>query len=462
MALSNDWRQRVSMFCAMYFAQGVPWGFMVTALISYLTQRGLGVEDTGWLTGIVLLPWTFKLVWAPLIDSVTIRSMGRRRPWIIGAEFMMAASLLWILWVGDFTAQLGGSPTDAKLTPRFVVLLGCMFFVHNCFASLQDVCTDALAIDVLPASEHGRVNGLMWGSKLAGKAFGTIVMAMVMSTADEIHPGWGIPAALIVQFVVLIGIMMFPLFMLERPGEKRFPWSKGQAQGEEHVTSFRNPFSLLKDVCLGFSLLTTFAFFVFGLCHVLGWGIVEVLTKPLYTQQLGWTFEKFSYISGIAVVSELTGALFGGHFADRWGRRKVIIVGFGAYGLMHFVFASFPNLWTQSWFAGGYLILSPGALAVGSVGFLSMAMKISWTKAAATMFTIYMTLSNVGHVVGNFLVGRLRDESGLSLSYEATFAVAGIITIAPLFLLTVVNPATVDSKRIYLTETNPDVMESEA
>lgn len=447
MALSNDWRQRIVMFCAMYFAQGLPWGFMVTALISYLTQRGLGVEDTGWLTGIVLLPWTFKIVWAPMIDTVTIRSMGRRRPWLIGAEFMMAVSLLWILWVGDFSSQLGHATAETKLSTRFVYLLGCMFFVHNCFASLQDVCTDALAIDVLPPSEQGRVNGLMWGSKLVGKAFGTIVMAMVMAAGDRFHPGWGIPAALIVQFVVLIGIMMFPLFMLERPGEKRFPWSAGQAQGQDHLTSVRNPLLLLKDVYRGFFLLATFAFFVFGLFHVLGWGIVEVLTKPLYTQQLGWTFEEFSYVSGIAVFTELAGALLGGHVADRWGRRKVMIMGFGTYGLLHLVFASFPDLWTQSWFSAGYLILNPGALAVGSVGFLSMAMKISWTKAAATMFTVYMTLSNVGHVAGNFLVGWLKDENGLALSYAATFSFAGIITIAPLFLLSMVNPVTVDVKK---------------
>jgi len=447
MALSNDWRQRIVMFCAMYFAQGLPWGFMVTALISYLTQRGLGVEDTGWLTGIVLLPWTFKIVWAPMIDTVTIRSMGRRRPWLIGAEFMMAVSLLWILWVGDFSSQLGHATAETKLSTRFVYLLGCMFFVHNCFASLQDVCTDALAIDVLPPSEQGRVNGLMWGSKLVGKAFGTIVMAMVMAAGDRFHPGWGIPAALIVQFVVLIGIMMFPLFMLERPGEKRFPWSAGQAQGQDHLTSVRNPLLLLKDVYRGFFLLATFAFFVFGLFHVLGWGIVEVLTKPLYTQQLGWTFEEFSYVSGIAVFTELAGALLGGHVADRWGRRKVMIMGFGTYGLLHLVFASFPDLWTQSWFSAGYLILNPGALAVGSVGFLSMAMKISWTKAAATMFTVYMTLSNVGHVAGNFLVGWLKDENGLALSYAATFSFAGIITIAPLFLLSMVNPVTVAVKK---------------
>ena len=433
------------MLCSMYFAQGVPWGFMVTALISYLTERGLGDADAGWLTGIVLLPWTFKLVWAPVIDTLTIRSMGRRRPWIIGAELMMAISLLGILWLGDFSEQLGGATSDAPVAPRFVYLLGCMFFVHNCFASLQDVCTDALAVDVLPPSEQGRMNGLMWGSKLLGKALGTVVMAMVMAMGDAYHPGWGIPAAVLVQFVLLIAIMMVPLFMLERPGEKRFPWSEGQAHDTGNVSNVRNPLLLIHDVFRGFFLVTTFMFFVYGLFHVVGWGIVEVITKTLYTQQLGWTFQQFSYVTGIAVFTELAGALFGGYAADRWGRRKVMCVGFGAYGILHITFGCLPDLWSQSWFAAGYLILNPGALAIGAVGFLSMGMKISWTKAAATMFTVYMTLSNVGHVVGNLVVGWLRDD--LQLSHEGSFLVAGMVTIAPLVLLAVVNPARVDAKR---------------
>ena len=73
---------------------------------------------------------------------------------------------------------------------------------------------------------------------------------------------------------------------------------------------------------------------------------------------------------------------------------------------------------------------------IGSVGFLSMAMSISWTKAAATMFTIYMTLSNLGHVAGNFAAGWLRED--LSLSYEVCFAIAGVVTLAPLALLPLV------------------------
>ena len=75
--------------------------------------------------------------------------MGRRRPWIIGAQFMMAVTLLGILWSGNLS-EPAGSTGQAAFSPEFIWWLGVMFFVHNCFASLQDVATDALAVDVLP------------------------------------------------------------------------------------------------------------------------------------------------------------------------------------------------------------------------------------------------------------------------------------------------------------------------
>ena len=39
-----------------------------------------------------------------------------------------------------------------------------------------------------------------------------------------------------------------------------------------------------------------------------------------------------------------------------------------------------------------------------SVSLLALFMNISWTRAAATQFTLYMTLSNVGFAIGAFAI----------------------------------------------------------
>lgn len=425
MALSNNRPQRIVVLCAMYVAQGLPWGFMVTAIVAYLTDTDKTITDTeiGALTAMTLLPWTFKLVWAPLIDSVTIRSMGRRRPWIIGAECMMAVSLVAMLSVGE-------------LNRENMVVLGWWFFIHNCFASLQDVATDALAIDVLATGEHGRVNGLMWGSKLFGKGVGAGISGWMLVE-------YGFAVAVWVQFAFLMGIMLFPLSSLERPGEKQFPWSRGQASAPDGlVGSFRNPLDVMADLIKGFSLRSTLFFGVFGVFAVVGWGIIEVATKPLYTQDLGWNSKDYSKVAGWGVSMELLGAIIGGWLADKIDRRWVMSVGFGLYGILALIFAANPDAWHIEAFAIGFLFLNPGVLALGSVGYNSMGMRVSWTKASATMFTIYMTMSNIGHVVGNYVYGILRDNC--QYSYQETFDIAGRAMLLPLFLLPLIKPRQID------------------
>ena len=39
MALSNNRTHRMITFCALYFAQGIPWGFMLLTLPSYLLDK---------------------------------------------------------------------------------------------------------------------------------------------------------------------------------------------------------------------------------------------------------------------------------------------------------------------------------------------------------------------------------------------------------------------------------------
>ena len=427
MTLIDSRKRRLVLLSALYVAQGIPWGFMTIALISYLAERGVGDAQAGGLAGLVLLPWTFKIVWGPLIDTVTIRSMGRRRPWIIGAEFLMAVSLLGLLTMGDLTGNLR--------------LLGWMFFIHNCFASLQDVSTDALALDIVPPNEQGRTNGLMWGSKMIGKGIGGAGLAIAIDA-------WGLTSAVFIQFAALLLIMLFPLLIVEKPGDCRFPWSLPvDSAGSRQTTdeNFRSFEKILVDLLRAFSLRTTAVFFIFGVIHVTAWGIVEVVTKTLYTQQLKWSFIEVSQVAGLAVFLEILGALTGGYLADRFGHRKIIAVGLGGYGVMAIVFAVFPGSWSTSWFTAGYLFLNPGILAFGTVGFIAMAMRLSWTKSAATMFTIYLTAANIGHVAGNWLVGPLRD--GMGFSYEQTFLFAGFIVILPLLLLLLVKSKDVDLAR---------------
>ena len=439
MALSNNSTHRKITFCALYFAQGIPWGFMLLTLPSYLLNNHgehFGDDEIGRLKSIILIPWSFKLIWAPIMDSFTIRSMGRRRSWIIGAELMMAVTLLGMIGLGDLSGQLS--------------MLLFMYFLHNCFASLQDVCTDAMAVDLLPPEEQGQLNGMMWGSKLVGKVGGAWALSYVIN--------WGgISACVWVQVALLAVVLIVPLVFLERPGERRLPWSVGSAQGD-NISNVRSPLTAIVETIRAISVPTLAVYVVFTLVVLLGSGINEVVVNTLYIKRLGWSDIGFTAASGYTLPFIITATFLGGMLADRFGRRLILCVGFGGFSVSAIVFAMCPQLWHEYSFTLSYVLAFETLTAIGSVGFLSMAMRISWSAAAATVFTVYMTLSNVSHVVGNWLAGPVRrvmteyaESSGLSgveadmMSYQLTIGLAGAITLPVLLLLLGVKTSEVDA-----------------
>ena len=82
MTLQENRFPRIFTLCALYVAQGIPWGFVAITLVAWLADRGLQSSDVAQITVLSTLPWSFKWIWGPVIDRYGFAPMGRRRPWI--------------------------------------------------------------------------------------------------------------------------------------------------------------------------------------------------------------------------------------------------------------------------------------------------------------------------------------------------------------------------------------------
>jgi len=110
----------VGLLAALYFVQGLPFGFQATVLPIYLRVNGVS------LTGIVLLgmlaaPWLLKALWAPLVDRYWWPRLGRRKSWILpmqlgyaglfGLGAALSLLLLALFWpVGAALGRDRGTP----------------------------------------------------------------------------------------------------------------------------------------------------------------------------------------------------------------------------------------------------------------------------------------------------------------------------------------------------------------
>lgn len=424
----NRYARRV-LLCLLYFTQGFPWGFATVALLAILSEAGHDKAQTATVAAMAILPWSFKFVWAPLIDSLRFPAMGLRRPWLMFAQTAMAVTLLGAIYTGALEST-------ATLT-----WIAWVFFIHNCFASLQDVAADALAVDLLDDSERGRVNGFMWGSKLFGIAVGGAGMGFVAAR-------YGIPVAVMIQAAMVVAVLVVVLAWPERAGEKRLPWSPGRAQGVAAGRDFGLGITL-KELRRAYSNRTTATLAVFACLFVTVEGLFYPLTTEFFVQGLGWSAERFSRAQGTwGVLGELVGALAGGYLCDRYGRRRIAALGLlllassmGGFGLL------FAGTFEDG---AGHVILLPlfkGAMAFTTVAMFSLYMKVSWTTAAATQFTLYMALGNLGYAIGAKLLTWL-DLAGYNLALSELYLLGGLLPLAALTLLIGLDPDGVERRKI--------------
>ena len=87
-----------------------------------------------------------------------------------------------------------------------------------------------------------------------------------------------------------------------------------------------------------------------------------------------------------------------------------------------------------------------GTLAFATVSLFSLYMKVCWTKAAATQFTLYMAMANVGYAVGAKLNAWI-ELAGFSPTMADFYLVAGAFALLPLVFLTGLDPDGVEARR---------------
>lgn len=387
--LSENSVLRYVMFSVLYFAQGIPGGIVYYAIPAWLAMNHKTPMEIASYSAIVLIPWSFKIIIAPLMDRYTILSMGRKRPWVIFGQLGLILSFMAIGLVPDPLNNLNG-----------LMIVGFIISVFGCF---QDVATDGMAIDVVPIDEQARANGLMWGSKTIGSA-----MTMVIGTSLINILGFSTAIPLI--SIATAFIILAPIFFRERPGEKIMPWTDGEIsenskkiQSESWFEIFKN---LFKVAILPSSLILCVAFFFQGLLD----GLLDVLLPVFTIQKLGWTDITYSQAFSItSVIGGIFGMVLGGVLVDVYGEKRMITIYSVIFILLFGIMGLSSSLWDNDYIIFIFILLYILLATFIAISLFSSAMKLCWKTVAATQFTLYMTVSNIGRAAGSGLLGTLKE-----------------------------------------------------
>ncbi len=148
----------------MGFSCGLPLLLTISVLQAWMKEEGMDLTVIG-MMALVGLPYTLKFLWAPFLDRFTLPFLGRRRGWLLVAQFALIFSI----------AGLGF--TDPGKNPWIVAFAA---FLVTFFSASQDIVVDAYRREDLPDQELGLgsslyVNGYRVGMLLASG--GGLIMA---------------------------------------------------------------------------------------------------------------------------------------------------------------------------------------------------------------------------------------------------------------------------------------------
>jgi PAT family beta-lactamase induction signal transducer AmpG len=394
LTLSQSRPLRYVVFFYLYVMQGLPAGFSLTALANYLTAEGVSPSDIGSFAAVVGLPWAFQFIWGPLIDRYQHSRMGRRKPWVLGAQLLACLASLGILLVDDPTAE--------------IKTLGWFFFGHSVFAAIQDASVDAMAITIIGDEERGRVNAFMRIGFLVGTGLGAAVFSQVLRT-------YGFSTAALTLSLSLLTLTVITFFIRERPQDRLLPSFRRSAQllrssANDNSITDKAPEKdfqwLFTELFQG--LFARKSLLLFG-ATVLAYVSISLFSRAYnyhLIRKLGWADTSVSILTGTygMLVAAIV-ALAGGYVADRIGPRRLLVIVTAVVALYLFVFNAASATWIREEVAQVGLVTLYFMDPSISVSAMPMLMAICRKGVEGSQFTTYMAFVNLSDIAGSFVAG---------------------------------------------------------
>ena len=391
------------LFCLsnLYFAQGLPNGFLFFALNTFYASQGATVAELAKFSSLLLLPWIFKGLFAPLIDSFTIRKFGRRRFWILSSQIVIVCLLLPLTLLGSELP---------------ISTMGLVVMTINFSIAFLDLSTDALAADSLEEITLSKANGLMWGSKVVGNAVG-MFLGTTLFFAYDISVG----------IAVLIGLMMMIFLVPLYSRELDF---KVGYESLSIKKNFLPPLDLLKEIVKVFEDTRARWAIVFILFINLGLGVFEPVYNKFFLEELKWTGEMIGNIRTWSLLAGGATGLFVGLLGTYYQRHLLLFlfisIQITVYGLLGLYVDQISN-------SSAYMIIFALDMtgAAISVCMFTIFMSLCTSQSSATNFGIFMALLNLSNYTGNQIAPGLME----AYSYSGSFLFCSLALI-PAALLT--------------------------
>ena len=405
--LKEIFSKKMVLCLSLGFASGMPLFVVLTLLGAYLRKEGVNLKEIG-LFSLIMIPYTWKFVWSPLVDRYNLFHFGRRRSWMLISQIAVFFS---IFLLGQFSPK-----TSLSVIAIVSVILS--------FASAtQDIVIDAYRREILTDRELGLGTSLfITASRASSLVPGglSLVIAQFLSWSDVFF----ITAAFMLPALVVT-------FFIKEPETINAPRNLRQAIIE--------PFREFKDRR---GLKSMFLIILFVFCYKLGDSMATALATPFYID-LHYDLLTIGLVAKNAGLwSMLIGGILGGVIMLKTGINKALwYFGFGQLiTILGFVILAHEGIGSDtapSVFLLAFVIIAEclGA-GLGTSAFVAFLSAQTNKTYAATQFALLTSLSAVPRTFCNATTGYIVEFMG----WENFFIFCTVLAIPGMLLLLKVAP----------------------
>ena len=406
------WSQRLAAAVAVYarprliavllvgFSQGLPLALTGSTVAFWLREEGISLAAIG-LFALVALPYTFKFVWAPLIDQLPLpfmpRRFGRRRGWALTMQAALIAALI----------VMGLTDPASNLT-LFALLAVAVAF----FSASQDIVTDAWRVELLEDDQ------LAAGAAMVVSGYR---IGMLASGAGALYLASVLPWSMVYVIMgagILVG--MATILAMPEPLAGTAPATGDRPEGGGRAG--RRPAAERLAAWFARAFVGPFsefmarrgwvAFLLFAVLYKLGDSMAGHMATPLYVD-LGFDkVEVANYAKVLGTAATFGGLFVGGALMRGLGLGPTLWIAGIAQALSNLTFAALALVGHQDWMlatAIGVENLTGGVGTAALVAYFSLLCNVQFT---ATQFALLSAFASAARTFLTAPTGWLVEDLG--------------------------------------------------
>ena len=374
----NQLLSRRMLICVLTgFASGMPLYLLIQLMPAWLRSAEVSLGDIG-LFALVGLPYSWKFLWAPVMDRLRL-PLGRRRGWMVVTQIGL------VLSIGSL-----GYIDPLNQTALVAVFASLIAFL----SATQDVAIDAYRREILSDEELGLGNAIhVQAYRIASLVPGSLALVL----ADVLPWIW--------VFWITAAFMGIGLLLSLSVRE---PENLAPELGSIRDTFIR-PFREYFDRS-GWKAAALALFFM--VAYKLGDNMATALATPFYLD-LGFTLTDIGLVAKHAALwPAIAGGLLGGVIMLRLGINRALWL-FGAVQMISILgFVWLASVGQVLWLLAVVIAFEYLGVGLGTAAFTAFIARESCRAFAATQIALFTALAALPRSIANAMTGFIVEETG--------------------------------------------------